>query len=49
MPRERGDDPDADFALDIGRSYRLAAHDAWSAGSSMGLGDTVDGREGVFR
>jgi hypothetical protein len=42
-------DPDADFALDLGRGYRLTAHDARQAGPSMGSGDTVDGREGVFR
>src|SRR3984893_8669945 len=42
-------DPDACFALDLGRVYRLTAHDARQAGPSMGSGDTVDEREGVFR
>jgi hypothetical protein len=43
------DDPEADFALDVGPSYRLTAHDTWSAVSSTGLGDALDGRQGVFR
>jgi hypothetical protein len=29
------------FALDVGRPYRAAAHDAWAADPSMGLGNTV--------
>lgn len=42
------DDPDADFALDVGRSYRLAADDAWPAASSTGPGDAVNEGQGVF-
>ena len=43
------DDPEADYALDVARSYRLTAHDTWSAVSSTGLGDALNGRQGVFR
>ena len=43
------DNPEADFALDVGRSYRLTADDTWSAASSTGPGDALDGRQGVFR
>jgi hypothetical protein len=43
------DDPDADFALDVGRGYRLTADDTWSAVSSTGLGDAVDEGQGIFR
>jgi hypothetical protein len=37
-----------DFALDLGRFYRAAAHDARPACSSAGSGHAIDGRQASF-
>jgi len=36
------------FALDLGRFYRNTTHDAWTAGSSMGPQNTIDGGQSTL-
>jgi len=46
--RDQDDVYGIEFALDFGRLYCPAADDAGPAGPSMGLGDTIDGRQAIL-
>jgi len=43
--RDQDDDHAVEFALDLGRVYRTATHDARSAGPAMGFRHAIDERQ----
>src|SRR6266446_1521714 len=48
LVRDQDNDHAVEFALDLGRVYRTAAHDARSAGPAMGFRHAIDERQAAL-